>query len=108
MKDQNRLRRISIVLFVVMLVMFVVHVQILVNFNRQVLNVHGNDSSSKSYMEINDRDNSTSSWLKRGFRLTEGRTVNLTGQTVDETLTRPGTARSRFTSLRRAAGRFSG
>ena len=86
MKDQNRLRRISIVLFVVMLVMFVVHVQILVNFNRQVLNVHGNDSSSKSYMEINDRDNSTSSWLKRGFRLTEGRTVNLTGQTVDETL----------------------
>lgn len=32
MKDQNRLRRISIVLFVVMLVMFVVHVQILVNF----------------------------------------------------------------------------
>ena len=86
MKDQNRLRRISIVLFVVMLVMFVVHVQILVNFNRQVLNVHGNDSSSKSYMEINDRDNSTSSWLKHGFRLTEGRTVNLTGQTVDETL----------------------
>ena len=86
MKDQSFLRRISIVLFVVMLVMLIVHVQILVHFNRQVLTVHGNDSSSKSYMEINDRENSTSSWLKRGFQLTEDKTVDLTGQTVDETL----------------------
>ena len=67
MKDQNRLRRISMVLFVVMLVMFIVHVQILETFNRRVVNVHGNDSSSKAYMDINDRDNSTSSWLKRGI-----------------------------------------
>ena len=86
MKDQNRFMRISIILFIVMLVMFVVHVQILVTFNRQVVNVHGNDSSGKSYMEINYRDNSTSSWLKRGFQLTEDKTVDLTGQTVDATL----------------------
>jgi len=86
MKDQNRFRRISIILFIVMLVMFVIHVQILVNFNQQVVKVHGNDSNSRSYMEINYRDNSTSSWLKRDFPLTEGRTVDLIGQTVDETL----------------------
>lgn len=86
MKNQNRLMRISIILFIVMLVMFVVHVQILVSFNQQVVNVHGNDSSSKAYMEINYRDNSTSSWLKRGFQLAEDKTVDLTGQTVDETL----------------------
>ena len=30
MKDQTRLRRISIICFIVMLVMFVIHVQILV------------------------------------------------------------------------------
>ncbi len=86
MKDQFFLRRISIVLFIVMLVMFIVHVQILVHFNRQVLTVHGNDSTSSSYMEINDRENSTSSWLKRDFPLTEENTVDLIGQTIDETL----------------------
>ena len=86
MKDQSFLRRISIALFVVMLLMFIVHVQILVHFNRQVITVHGNDTSGSSYMEINDRENSTSSWLKRGFQLTEDKTVDLTGQTVDETL----------------------
>ena len=86
MKDQSFLRRISIILFVVMLVLFIVHVQILVHFNRQVVTVHGNDNSGSSYMEINDRENSTSSWLKRGFQLTEDKTVDLTGQTVDETL----------------------
>ena len=86
MKDQSLLRRISIILFVVMLVMFIVHVQILVRFNSQVITVHGNDSSRSSYMEISDRENSTSSWLKRGFRLTEDQTVDLTGQTIDETL----------------------
>jgi len=86
MKDQSFLRRISIVLFVVMLVMFIVHVQVMVHFNRQVVTVHGNDSTGTSYMEINDRENSTSSWLKRGFQLTEDKTVDLIGQTIDETL----------------------
>ena len=40
MKDQAGLRRISIICFIVMLVMFVVHVQVLVTFNRQAVNVH--------------------------------------------------------------------
>ena len=86
MKDQSFLRRISIILFVVMLVMFIVHVQILVHFNQQVITVHGNDSTGSAYMEINDRENSTSSWLKREFLMTDGRKVNLIGQTIDETL----------------------
>ena len=114
MKDQSFLKRISIVLFVIMLVMFIVHVQILVHFNRQVITVHGNDRSGSSYMEINDRENSTSSWLKRDFPLTEESTVDLIGQTIDETLynnsgIRPGTARWKFTRMREATGkRFSG
>lgn len=86
MKDQSFLRKVNIILFVVMLVMLIVHVQILVHLNRQVVTVHGNDSTSSSYMEIVDRETSTSSWLKRDFPLTEEKTVDLIGQTIDETL----------------------
>ena len=86
MKEQSFFRRISILCFIAMLIMFIVHVQLLVMFNRQELNVHGNSSGSKAYMEIDARANSTSKWLKRDFPLAEDRTVDLTGQTIDETL----------------------
>ncbi len=86
MKVQSGFRRISILCFIAMLIMFIVHVQLLVMFNRQELNVHGNDSSSKAYMEIDPRANSTSKWLKRDYPLAEDRTADLTGQTIDETL----------------------
>ena len=86
MKGQTGLRRISMICFIVMLVAFVMHVQILVSFNRQVVAVHGNDSSSQAYMAIDARDNSTSSWKKRDYPLTEEQTVDLIGQTIDQTL----------------------
>ncbi len=86
MKNQTLLKRISIILFVLMLVAFILHVQFLIRFNLHIEHVHGNDSSSPSYMDINYRENSTSSWLKRDFQLTEEKTVDLTGQTIDETL----------------------
>jgi signal transduction histidine kinase len=86
MKDQTGLRRISIILFVAMLLMLVIHVQILVTFNRQEVTVHGNDSGSKAYMEIDPRGNSTSRWLKRDYPLTEEETVDLIGETIDQTL----------------------
>ena len=85
-KDQTGLRRISILFFIAMLVMFVVHVQILVMFNRQEVNIHGNDTSGSASMVIDPRAASTSKWLKRDFPLSEGRTVDLTGQTIDETI----------------------
>jgi len=85
-KDQIGLRRISILFFIAMLVMFVVHVQILVMFNRQEVNIHGNDTSGSASMVIDPRAASTSKWLKRDFPLSEGRTVDLTGQTIDETI----------------------
>ena len=86
MKDQTVFRRISIIFFIAMLVMFVVHVQILVMFNRQELKVHGNDSSGKIRMEIDPRASNTSKWLKRDYQLTEDQRVDLTGQTIDESL----------------------
>ncbi len=45
MKDQAGLKRICIACFIAMMVMFVVHVQILVMFNRREVTVRGNDSS---------------------------------------------------------------
>lgn len=86
MKDQAWLRRICIICLVSTLVMFIVHVQVLVVFNQREQTVRGNDSSSSAYMDIDTRDSSTSSWLKRDFPLKEGETVDLTGQTIDATL----------------------
>ncbi len=85
-KSHMGLKQISIALFFVTLAMLVVHIQLLAAFNRHELSVQGNDSSQTAYMAIDPRANSTSRWLKRDFPLTEDRTVDLTGQTTDETL----------------------
>ena len=86
MADQNRLRRISIILFVLALISLAVHMESLVRFNRGGLAIHGADSSSGISLEIDARKDSTSTWLKRSFLLDDGRSVNLVGQTVDATL----------------------
>ena len=86
MFDQNRLRRISIVLFFLTLIVLVVHTESLIGFNRRVINVHGNDSSKDVQMEIDARADSTSTWLKRDFKLDDGSEVDLIGQTIDGTL----------------------
>ncbi len=86
MIDQNRLRRVSIVLFILSLVMLVVHMESLVRFNRREFHIHGNDSAGNVQMEINARADSTSTWLKRDFEMDDGRTVDLIGQTIDGTL----------------------
>ena len=86
MKDQAGLKRICIICLIAMLVMFIVHVQVLVMFNQRELTVQGKDSASIVYMEIDDRENATSRWLKRDYPLTEERTVDLYGQTIDGVL----------------------
>lgn len=86
MKDQNRFRRISIVLFILFLITLAVHMESLVRFNRQALDIHGDDSSRGILMEIDARKDSTSTWLKRSFRIDDTREVDLTGQTIDGTL----------------------
>jgi len=86
MRDQTVLRRITMICFIAMLIMFIVHVQILVTFNQRKLTVQGKDSGSSAYMDIDAREGSTSSWQKRDYPLTEERTVDLTGRTIDGTL----------------------
>lgn len=86
MLDQIRLKRLSIVLFVLLLITLVIHMESLVRFNRRALYVHGNDSAEAVRMEIDARADSTSTWLKRSFQMDDGRVVDLTGQTIDGTL----------------------
>ena len=86
MIDHNKLRRFSIVLFFLSLIMLVIHIETLVRFNRHEMHAHGNEGSGAVQMEIDARADSTSTWLKRDFQMDDGRTVDLTGQTIDGTL----------------------
>ena len=86
MIDQNRLRRFSITLFILTLVMLVIHMESLIRFNRHEFHIHGNESNGMVQMEIDARADSTSSWLKREFEMDDGQRVDLTGQTIDGTL----------------------
>ena len=86
MIDQNRLKRFSVILFFLSLIMLVVHIEMLVRFNRREIQIHGNDSSGPVQMEIDARADSTSTWLKRDFQMDGGQVVDLIGQTIDGTL----------------------
>ena len=86
MIDQHRLRRLSVILFFLSLVMLVIHLETLVRFNRREIHVQGNNSSDVVGMAIDARAGSTSTWLKRSFVLDDGREVDLIGQTIDGTL----------------------
>ena len=86
MIDQNRLKRLSVVLFILSMIMLIVHMETLVRFNRQTLHIHGADNTGDVRMEIDARADSTSTWLKRSFQMDDGSEVDLIGQTIDGTL----------------------
>ena len=88
MSNQNRLWRLSVILFFLTLVMLVVHIETLIRFNRRDYLVTGgeSDSSTSVRLEMDARADSTSTWLKRDFKMEDGRKVDLTGQTIDGTL----------------------
>ena len=85
MKDQNVIKRIGTICFIAMMIVIALHIGNLIRFKQKVFHVQGN-AGSGSYMEIHDRENSTSTWLKRSFKTEDGRVVDLIGMTVDETL----------------------
>ena len=63
MFDYNRLKQISITLFILSLVMLIVHMESMIRFNRHEVEIHGNDDSGTVRMEIDARADSTSTWL---------------------------------------------
>lgn len=85
MNSQANLKKVCVILVVATIVALIVHLAGLAMFNQHVNEVHGNDSSSASYMEIDPRQDSTSSWVKRDYDL-YGKTVDITGSTIDGTL----------------------
>lgn len=76
------LRKICLLLLVAAAIALVVHLVTLDAFNNREHEAYGNDDSNASYMEIDARKDSTSTWLKRDYDLF-GKTVNLTGATID-------------------------
>ena len=100
MPDQNIFRRVSVILFFLSLMMLAIHMESNVRFNRRDFQLHGCDASSPVRMEIDARKDSTSTWLKRSFRLDDTRIVDLTGQTIDGTLQNGGSDAIRDWELR--------
>ena len=88
MINQNRPRRIGMILFFLTLIMLVVHIETLIRFNRRENSITGgeSDGSAPVSMEIDARADSTSTWLKRDFEMDDGQKVELIGQTIDATL----------------------
>lgn len=73
-----------VALFVVIVVGAIVQAAYINVFNSTVHTVSGADETQEAYLKFSDRDDSTSTWVKRDFDL-NGKTVDLLAQTVDGT-----------------------
>lgn len=84
-EGSERLKKILAILAVAIIVALIGHLVSVMSYNHKDHSVTGKDDKRATYMDIADRADSTSSWLKRDFEL-DGRKVDLTGQTFDGTL----------------------
>ncbi|MCR4890950.1 MAG: hypothetical protein K5989_02010 [Lachnospiraceae bacterium] len=83
---QKKAYRITLFLApIVIIILFIIQFVILHHFNSQKNIIEGLDESREAYIDIQNRQDSTSSWLKRDFQLGD-RTVDLNGKTVDAIL----------------------
>ena len=85
----NRSRRelgnkILAILAIVIVIALVGHIVSVISFNQHEHIVEGADESKEAYMDLGNREDSTSTWLKRDFDL-DGTTVDLSAQTFDGT-----------------------
>ncbi|MCR5303371.1 MAG: HAMP domain-containing histidine kinase [Lachnospiraceae bacterium] len=69
----------------VIIVLFVIQIVWTSRFNSREHTVIGDERDKPVYMHIAGRGDSTSVWLKRGYML-DGKSVDLTGETIDGTL----------------------
>ena len=68
------------------LILFLVIIQFvtIARFNSHVYRIKGGDTSAKTYLDLDVRKDSTSSWLKKDFSW-KGQTLDLKAQTIDGT-----------------------
>ena len=83
--NQEWMKKTLAVLAVLIIAVLVCHIVSVVSFNQHEYVVQGADDASTSYLSINNREDSTSTWVKRDFDL-YGKTVDLLAQTFDATL----------------------
>ena len=79
------LKRVLAVLFAVLVVGGVAQAVSVDVFNKTAHNVSGAEETQQTFLRFDDRDGSTSTWVKRDYDL-YGKTVDLQAQTVDGTL----------------------
>ena len=83
--DKRIVKRVLLVLAAVILVGGVAHAVCIDVFNKTEHTATGADASQATYLRFDDRNDTTSKWVKRDFEL-NGKTVDLQAQTVDGTL----------------------
>jgi len=81
----ERIKKILAILAVVIIVAMIGQMVSVMSYNHKDHSVEGRNDKRATYMDLSDRADSTSSWLKRDFEL-NGEKVDLTGQTFDGTL----------------------
>lgn len=81
---REKVRKILIVLLVCLLAGIMGQTVYIISYNNRVHTVEGADAAQAAYVDIHNRDDATSQWIKRDFAL-NGQTVNLNGRTVDGT-----------------------
>ena len=84
--NKKNLQRVLAVLLAVIVVGGVVHAVSIDVFNKTEHSVQGADTTQATYLSFNDREDSTSTWVKRDYNL-NGKKVDLLAQTIDGTLT---------------------
>ena len=83
--SKKLIKRILAILLAVLLVGGVAHAVYIDVFNKTEHSTSGADETQATYIAFNDRDDSTSAWVKRDYDL-RGKKVDLQAQTVDGTL----------------------
>lgn len=82
--NRENIKKLLAVLTLIIAVILIGHVASIISFNEKIHTVFGADDSHESYLNMDSRTDSTSSWVKRNFDL-YGQTVDLNAQTIDGT-----------------------
>ena len=82
--EQERGKKVLAILAVVIIVVIIGQLASVISYNQNIHTTKGAQEADGSFFEIGDREDSTSSWVKRDFDL-YGETADLKAQTVDGT-----------------------
>lgn len=85
MKKLKRAKLVILCSLIVTIVTGTMHTIMIKELNKKIHSVYGKDETSETYMDIDYREDATSSWKKKDFDW-NGKKVDLTGTTIDGVL----------------------